>query len=73
VVAQQDDLAATHQIDTFTRIGAVPHNVSQTVNLGYVMFVDVLQNRKESLVVTVDVADNRLHDASPGAPEPAGG
>jgi hypothetical protein len=66
VVAQQHHLALHDEIDALAGVGAVADHVAETVNLRDVVAVDVFEDRLEGLKVTVDVADNGLHEAPPG-------
>ena len=49
VIAEQDDLALHHQIDALARIGAVADDVAEAVDLGDVVFFDVLEDGLQRL------------------------
>ena len=68
VVAEQHDLALHYLVDAFARIGTVTHYIAEAVNFLDIMLGNVLEDGLEGFEVTVDVADNRLHETAPQGP-----
>ncbi len=62
VIAQQHHLALHDQVDAFARIGTVADDVAQTINLGNIVFVDIVQNGGEAFQIAVDIADEGFHE-----------
>ena len=66
VVAQQHHLALHDEVDALAGVGAVADHVPEAIGFRDGVFLDVLEDRLEGLKVTVDVADDGLHEAPPG-------
>jgi len=67
VVSQKADLATSHhKIDALARIGTIPDNIAETVDLVDSLSLNILQNCFECLEITMDIADDRsFHRWSP--------
>lgn len=60
MVSQKANLAMPHhKIDALSRIGAVPDDITETVDLVDSLTLNVLQNGFECLEITMDIADDR--------------
>ncbi len=59
VISKNGDFSVVdHQINTFPRIGAVPDDITQTVDLFDPLRPNILQDRLQGFQVSMDVADN---------------
>jgi hypothetical protein len=68
VIAQEDHLALHDQIEALAGIWTISDHVPQAINFLNPMLGDVCQDGLESLKVTMDIANDRLHTVTlPGA------
>jgi len=65
VIAEQNDFAAHHQIDTLSWIRTVTNDIAEAVNLLDVVLFDILEHSLECFEVAMDVADDCLHAVTP--------
>jgi hypothetical protein len=61
VIAQEDHLALHNQIETLAGIGSITDHIPQAIDILNLMVGDVFQDGLESLKVTMNIADDRLH------------
>ena len=61
VIAQQHELGIHDKVDALARIRTVTDDVAQAINLSNSQRFNIRQHGLESLQITVDVANDRLH------------
>src|SRR5262249_40332908 len=58
VVAQQAHVARHDQVDAFARVGTVADDVTETVDFGDPLLLDICQHGLETFEVAMDIADD---------------